>query len=141
MLPVSLLSFQQSGFTQVLKSSANSRLRQLELTGNGRDCRPAFAVLIRTIQKIDIDGLRSVRKIHPVQKIKSAHQKPPSGQVPAPVQQSPACVMAENRLSCRPFRFDREEASVVCFCSDCFWEADGSLLPSALVLPSRCLQR
>ena len=120
MLSVSLLSFQQSGFAQILQSSAHGGLRQLEFSGDCRDCRPAFAVFVGSVCKIDIDGFRAVRKIHSIQKIKSAHQTPPAAQVPALVQQSFASLMAGSRLSCRLYRLAREEVSAVCFCSDCF---------------------
>ena len=69
MLPIPLLCFEQSSFAQVLKGSAHGRLRQLELTGNGRDCRPAFAVFVSSVCKIgfhlriNIGGADTIRSL------------------------------------------------------------------------------
>lgn len=119
MLTVSLLGFQQSRFAQILKSSAHGGLRQHEFTGDCRDGRPAFAIFIGSIRKIDIDGLCTVGELHAIYEIKSAHQTPPA-QVLALSLRLIASAMAGSRLSCRLYLLAREEVSAVCFCSDCF---------------------
>ena len=63
---VSLPGCKESRFAQILQRSANGRLRQLEFRCNGRDRRPALVVLIRPVQKVDINGYCPMGQLHAV---------------------------------------------------------------------------
>ena len=111
MLAISLLSFQQSGFTKILQGSAHGRLRQFQFSGDGRNRRPAFTVFVGSIRKVDIDGFCTVRELHAIQKIKSAYRDlPPAAWVPPPFRYLFASARPVCCLSCSPFPAVQVEA-------------------------------
>ena len=60
---VALLGFDESCFAQIVKRPADGGLRQLQLSGDGRDGRPAFSVPVGSVRKVDIHGHRTVRQL------------------------------------------------------------------------------
>ena len=56
---VTLLGFQQSFPSQVVESTADSGLGQLQLLGNGTDGRSALTILVGTVGKVHIHRYRT----------------------------------------------------------------------------------
>lgn len=63
---VLLLGFQQPGFAEIPQGAADGRGGQLEIGGDGWNRRPAFAVFVGPVGKIDIHRDRPMRQFHAV---------------------------------------------------------------------------
>ena len=62
-LAVALLGFDEVSFPQIVQSPADGGLRELQLLCNRRDRRPAFAVLVGTVVKINVHRYSAVRQV------------------------------------------------------------------------------
>ena len=67
-----------------MERTAHGGLGQLQFFGDGRNRRPALSILIGSVRKVNINGYRTVRQIHAVQEIKSAHPQSPPPTLPGP---------------------------------------------------------
>lgn len=94
---VSLLGFQQSFFTQVVEGSADSGLGQFQLLSDGGDGRPALAIFVGMVGKVDIHRDCPVRQIPAVEKVKTAH-----GAVPLAYSEVCVCWVAPGASPYRP---------------------------------------
>ena len=101
-LSVSLLGLKPSGFAKIIKCPPNGGLRQLQFFGNRWNSGPAFAVLVGSVRKIDIDGSCAVRKLGAVNGIKPAHRSFPP-YVCYSVLRLLCSPTAERHLSLQPF--------------------------------------
>ena len=76
--PITLLEFHKSFLTQIIQGTAYRGMRHLLITGDGMNGRTAFALLVGSVSKIDINGYRTVWKIPVVQKSKFTYYSFPS---------------------------------------------------------------
>ena len=74
---IPLLSFQKSFPAQVVDSTADGGLGELQFSGDGRDCRPALTVLVGTVGEVDIHGDCPVGQVTAIEEVKSAQWTAP----------------------------------------------------------------
>ena len=65
-LPIPLFRLHQPCFSEVAYSPSGCGFRELYVLGNGRNGRPADAVFVGAVSKVDVHGDRPVGQIHPV---------------------------------------------------------------------------